>query len=256
MFMALLLFLSVAAGPVIVLGFKLQDRRKIRLLTTFSGAYVFSVTALHLLPEAFGGHTGHDHGHGHDHGFSTHLPGLLILAGFFLQLTLDYFSEGIEHGHAHVHEEDRGHLPVGVLFGLCIHAFLEGMPLGGADHGGISPSARQSLVAGIVMHNIPVSVVLMTLLLHQGIRLRPALWWMFVFACMSPLGMWLSDHIHVLSHYSHELMAVVVGIFLHISTTILFETGEEHRFNRLKVVAIVLGAGLALAGTLLIPHAH
>jgi zinc and cadmium transporter len=260
----LFLMLSVAAGPLIVWLFQPKDRRKIRLLTTFSGAYVFSLTALHLMPEAFGGRSGGQH---------LHLPGVLILAGFFLQLLLDYFSHGIEHGHAHIHGE-HGHMPWGVLLGLCIHAFVEGMPLGvgheemhhqhdhgdaGDDlheHGLISEGARNSLILGIIMHNIPVSIVLMTLLLHQGIRMRSALWWMFVFASMSPLGMYLGGRVGSLAQYSRELMAIVVGIFLHISTTILFETGEEHRFNRLKALAIVLGAGLALSGIWLHPHLH
>lgn len=249
-----ILLLSVAIGPVIVLWFQPQDRKKIRLLTTFSGAYVFSITALHLMPEAFGRHA---EGGESLAGIAEqgHLPGLLILAGFFIQLMLDYFSQGIEHGHAHVHE-DHGHLPVAVLGGLCVHAFIEGMPLGGHAEHGVSEEVRSSLLAGIFMHNVPVSIVLMTLLLHQGIRVRRALGWMLVFASMSPLGVLLSEQVHWFARYGRELMAVVVGIFLHISTTILFETGEEHRFNRLKVIAIVLGAGLALGALLLKPHVH
>jgi hypothetical protein len=41
-------------------------------------------------------------------------------------------------------------------------------------------------------------------------------------------------------------MAVVVGIFLHISTTILFESSENHRFNLIKFVVILMGAGFAV----------
>jgi hypothetical protein len=69
---------------------------------------------------------------------------------------------------------------------------------------------------------------------------------MLVFALMSPLGVGLSDLAEGLSKYSHELMAVVIGIFLHISTTILFERSDEHRFNRMKMLAIAAGAGIAV----------
>jgi hypothetical protein len=41
-------------------------------------------------------------------------------------------------------------------------------------------------------------------------------------------------------------MAVVIGIFLHISTTILFESYEEHRYNLYKLLTILAGAGLAM----------
>jgi hypothetical protein len=41
------------------------------------------------------------------------------------------------------------------------------------------------------------------------------------------------------------VMAMVVGIFLHISTTILFEADENHKFNWMKFSIIVLGALVA-----------
>jgi hypothetical protein len=40
------------------------------------------------------------------------------------------------------------------------------------------------------------------------------------------------------------VLAVVVGMFLHISTTIIFESTESHKFNLLKLLMIVAGAGL------------
>ena len=235
----LLLFLSVAVGVAVVLLFKPQDKRKIKVLISFAGAYIFTITVLHLLPEAYSA-TAVDPAvsvHG-DPGFSI---GLLVLAGFFVQLLLEFFSHGIEHGHAH--HDHSGTIPLGMMFGLCIHAFIEGMPLGGHLN---QEHSRQMLLAGIIIHNIPVSVVLLTMLLHNGVAQSKALLLMLIFALMSPLGAGLSDVAGNLSKYSHELMAVVIGIFLHISTTILFESSDEHRFNRLKMLAIALGAGLAI----------
>jgi formate/nitrite transporter FocA (FNT family) len=43
----------------------------------------------------------------------------------------------------------------------------------------------------------------------------------------------------------HVILAVVVGIFLHISTTIIFETSENHKFNLLKLVSILVGCAFA-----------
>jgi hypothetical protein len=39
-------------------------------------------------------------------------------------------------------------------------------------------------------------------------------------------------------------MAIVIGIFMHISTTILFESTESHRFNLAKGVAALVGIAL------------
>lgn len=46
--------------------------------------------------------------------------------------------------------------------------------------------------------------------------------------------------------FSEKIMGMVIGIFLHISTTILFESGDEHRFNFVKFITIVAGMGLAV----------
>jgi hypothetical protein len=44
----------------------------------------------------------------------------------------------------------------------------------------------------------------------------------------------------------HIILAIVVGMFLHISTTIIFETSENHKFNFVKLISILLGCGLAI----------
>ena len=49
-----------------------------------------------------------------------------------------------------------------------------------------------------------------------------------------------------LTNFFDIILAMVVGIFLHISTTILFESDEHHHFNIYKFIAIILGAGTAL----------
>jgi hypothetical protein len=40
-------------------------------------------------------------------------------------------------------------------------------------------------------------------------------------------------------------MAFVIGTFLHISTTILFENSEQHHFSKKKLLAVLVGIGLA-----------
>ena len=70
---------------------------------------------------------------------------------------------------------------------------------------------------------------------------------------MPLLGMWAYDSI---MHSSIELpggagtfMAavhgLVIGILLHVATTVLFESGEGHRFNLKKLCAVVIGLSIA-----------
>jgi zinc and cadmium transporter len=227
----LLLFLSVFLSAAAAYSLRLEDRVKIRLLTAFGGAYVFTITILHLLPEVF----------------REGKPGIsgFILTGFFIQVFLEYFSHGIEHGHAH-HEHKHGIVPMGIILGLCVHSFLEGMPLGSAGMGFPAEHAHRMLLAGIIMHNIPVSVVLVSMLRHD--ELPPVKIWMLMiaFALMSPLGALTSTFSKALMAYETQLAALVIGIFLHLSTTILFEASEAHRINRQKIVGIIIGAVLAI----------
>jgi zinc and cadmium transporter len=255
----LILFLSVAVGAVVVLFWQPRDRRTIKLLTAFGGAYILAITAMHLLPVVFGSNGG---GGINPAVSKTHLMGIWLLAGFFVQLILDYLSQGIEHGHAHHHAHD-GRVPWGMLIGLCIHAYLEGTPLAHGDHAGHDHAGHDhaadggvhgALLMGIVMHNVPVSIVFMSLLLHNGLSRIKALAVMGVFAVMSPLGMLTAELAKTLAGFQRELLAVVIGIFLHIATTILFEAGEEHRFNIQKFLAIVAGVGIAVTTSLF--HAH
>ncbi len=245
---ALLIF-SVFAAAITVLLFKPSDPTKLKLLIAFSGAYLLSITALHLLPEVF---IGDDRGA---------YFGSFVLAGFFTQVMLEFFSGGIEHGHAHTHRSSG--LPVGLMVGLCLHAFLEGMPLGsGHSHHGHDHSHDHShgdshgiepLLLGIVLHKYPVAMVFLAMLLNSGLSRPKAFGLLALFAAMAPLGTLLSS-VEVVGQYNRESLAIVIGIFLHVSTTILFESSEGHRFNAYKMMAIAAGLALSAAGMLLNAH--
>ena len=97
------LILSVLAGALAVLKFKLSEPRRIKLVTAFTGAYLISLTFLHMVPEVFAPHDHdadaghahhepanagvHDHEEHHHHTPPTGLIlGAFVLAGFFLQI--------------------------------------------------------------------------------------------------------------------------------------------------------------------------
>jgi zinc transporter ZupT len=90
----------------------------------------------------------------------------------------------------------------------------------------------------------------MTVLLSANISKTKAIFWLGVFALMSPLGTIFSYVLNVnfvasLGLYYNAIMAVVIGIFLHISTTILFESSDNHKFNMMKFAVIIAGACIA-----------
>lgn len=212
----------------------------LKLLLSFSGAYLFAISVLHLMPGVY-----QQGGAG---------IGVWIMAGFFIQIILEYFSEGIEHGHVHIHDHhhEHGSFPLSMMISLSLHSFLEGVPLAGGSSGISVHQHEHSLLYGIILHHIPVAFALVSMLHASGISRMTSLIYLTVFAVMAPLGALCgtilqqsqSDWLHVLSQ---PLMAIVIGIFLHISTTILFESGNDHRYNLYKMVAIITGGLLGLS---------
>ena len=63
---------------------------------------------------------------------------------------------------------------------------------------------------------------------------------------MTPLGVYSGHLFTELANYANEIMAIVIGIFLHISTTILFESTDGHKFSFQKILTIIVGALLAI----------
>ena len=221
----ILLFSSVIAGAIIVEIFNIKKSKNIQLLLTFSGAYLLAVSVLHLIPELF--HENHSEN-----------IGLFILGGFLIQILLEYFSQGIEHGHFHKSNV----IPFSVLISLSLHALLEGVPLGGHLH----HKAHNALLTGIVLHKLPVAIVLMTFFLQSNMKKSKAYFLLFLFAIMAPLGVFIGSIFADLAKFHNEIMAVVIGIFLHISTTILFESTDGHKFSFTKIITIIIGALLAV----------
>ena len=229
----ILLFIGPFAGGVFALGSSAKDERTLKLFLSFAGAYLFAVTVVHLIPETFAR--------------QNKYTGLLVLAGFLFQLFLEYFSEGIEHGHVHVHHHLKHHvMPLGILASLCLHSFMEGIPLGGLF--AIDSGARFPLLGGIMLHEFPAAFTLMSILRSIEIR-RNALFALLLFyALMAPLGAASSIYasIRVPDEIFSMFMAFVIGTFLHISTTILFENSEQHHMSTKKLYAVVAGLGMAL----------
>lgn len=213
----LALFTSVFIG--FGFGLLLKPRTKLlQLFLSFSGAYLLSITVLVLLPEVFKTQTKH--------------IGLFILLGIVLQTVLEFFSKGAEHGHIHKHDFAKK-IPWLIFISLSLHAFLEGIPLG--------LGSKQELLWAIIIHKIPVTIILVVFLQKSNLPKSLILTFILFFALMSPLGSLLGNKFYVLAEYEAQINAVIIGIFLHISTAILFESSENHKFNIKKFIAIILG---------------
>jgi len=62
---------------------------------------------------------------------------------------------------------------------------------------------------------------------------------------MTPLGSLASELLDITPNVIYSINAVVIGMFFHISTIILFESSEGHHFNLNKILMIITAVVLA-----------
>lgn len=230
----LALILTVVAGFFLSRFIPVKKKGVMRALVTFSGAFLFGITLIELLPVAYSS--------------NAELASYGILAGFFIQILIDFMSQGLEHGH--YHHFQKGKAPVMVMLGLGLHAVLEGIPVGfGGGH--LEQEVANHLLMAILAHKLPVAIILAGLLRGAGVSTLMQVVFVGSFALMSPLGMFIGSSGAWGSGAAVFLSGLAIGIFLHISTTILYESSESHSLNYQKLAYVVLGFLLALSTHLL-----
>ncbi|WP_136468857.1 ZIP family metal transporter [Flagellimonas onchidii] len=212
--------LAVWISFVFVQIAKPKDKKSIKLLLAFSGAFLLALTFFELLPEIY----------------EVQKPktvAVFILAGILLQVFLEFFSKGAEHGHVHL-DLKKDKFPLLLFLSLSIHALIEGVPI----------HENNSIIYGIIIHKIPVAIILSIFLVNSKLSKSRTIFFITVFSLMTPIGTYLAQT-NFMESYAFILNALVIGVFLHISTVILFESSQEHSFNLRKLLVIILGVGIA-----------
>ena len=215
----LLPIFAVFIGSLLIYLWRPKDLRSIKLLLAFSGAFLLGTTITSLIPSVFTN--------------GNEDISYLILAGIIIQIMLEQLSKGAEHGHIHTSEK---RIPLTLVTGLYLHALIEGFPI----------HRHNDLLWAIIIHKLPIAMLLTLAIWQTKVKFSKKVIILIGFAIMTPLGSYLNFYTPILQPYSLHITALVVGILLHISTTILFESSENHNFNISKLLVIVIGLGLSI----------
>lgn len=238
------LFLAPLLSGLLIFLVPSTRTKNFRLLLVFAGSYLFAITVTHILPELFRSSE------------NVQSTGMLVLAGFFLQQILEYFTSGIEHGHIHHHHGGEKKISALVLLAaLCLHAFLEGGIL--AEPRGFWPGYDPvAILIGIALHRAPAAFALMAVLSDQLKSRQRAVPYLVFFSLAAPAGLFISNFFADAALLNGAGMmaiyALVSGNFLHISTTIVFESSPDHHFNAKRLLVAVLGAVTAVGVELVV----
>ena len=216
------LILSVLLGVFLGKYFGGQQKFAKNLLVMSAG-FLITICINEVFPEIYGS--------------GEHNVGIFVIAGVLLQMLLESLTKGFEHGHFHHHHEEKNILPIALMVGMFIHAFLEGIPLANIKE------TTSPYLLGIVFHNLPISFILGTFLLGKNINKFS--WFIIaLFALASPMGMFFGDYFD--ENLQPYFLAIVGGIFLHISSVIIFESNKNHKMDWQKIFLVAAGVGLAL----------
>ncbi len=227
----ILLILSVLIGVFLgkYFGSKQQFAKNLLIL---SAGFLITICLNEVFPEVYKS--------------SDHNIGIFVILGVLIQMLLENLTKGFEHGHLHQHSDDHSIIPMALIAGLFVHAFIEGIPL---SH---QKETLSPYLLGILFHNIPISFVLGSFLTHSK-HFTPKFWIIvMVFALASPSGMLLGKYFD--EDLKVYFLATVGGIFLHISSVIIFESNKNHKMDWQKIVLVICGISLALVGRLFHHH--
>lgn len=225
-----LLILSVLVG--VVLGKFFGSKQSFaKYLLILSAGFLITICLNEVFPQVY---------HSENHNI-----GAWVIGGVILQMLLENLTKGFEHGHFHHHTDDAV-LPVALIVGMFIHAFIEGIPLANETE------VFSPYLQGIIFHNLPISFVLGAFLFRNK-KLSTFSWLIIIlFAVASPLGMLLGKYFN--ADWQPYFLAIVGGIFLHISSVIIFESNKNHNTDWTKIGLVILGVLLAMTAHLFHHH--
>ncbi len=227
----LLLGISVLPGAIIFHSSNTHFSKGVKPLLSLSGTFLLALSFCHLLPESYKS-LGYEAGN-------------FVLVGFFMQVILEYLTRGVEHGHYHSHGQFSQYFPILAIAGLTVHSVIESIPM---VHNHSHGHSHNNYLLGILMHKAPIALTLASILKSSPLGIKKSWIWFSLFCISAPATVLIGNTFGydnlIRESWQARFTAVAVGIFLHVSTTILFELEDGHKLKPSKLIAILLGLAI------------
>ncbi|MEH0007615.1 MAG: hypothetical protein V6Z82_02710 [Flavobacteriales bacterium] len=215
----LLLVASVMVGATLYLLFQAKFQPHLNTILTLSGGFLLAVTLREMLPESYAS--------------LGEQAAFWVVVGWLIQIVIEFFSQGFEHGHIRHFTEQKGRI---VITALLVHAIFDGIPARSHPH----------FLYAVLLHKVPISCMLVGLLVRERVSKMQLILSLGLFAAAAPLGAYL-DTLSWFVKNQMVILATASGVFLHISATILLESsGKYHQIKWVKAIALLIGLALGL----------
>ena len=226
------MFISLLGGFLPLM--RAWSQRALALLLSFSAGVLLGAVFFHMLPET--GRVLND------------AIGLPILAGFLLIFVMERFV------FVHACEEygcDIHQMGIPAFLGISLHSLLDGVALGA---GLILPQLGPVVLLAVIIHKMPDSMSISSILLAAGWNRRKIGMLNLLFSLTTPIGA-IVAYLFFRS-LSPENVAIAIGIsagtFLAIATAdILPQVHRIEQRNPMTLVFLAIGLTVSWAGTLI-----
>jgi zinc and cadmium transporter len=224
------MFISLLGGFLPLL--KTLSQRALALLLSFSAGVLLGAVFFHMLPE-----TGR---------VLNEAIGWPILTGFLLIFVMERFV--FVHA-CEEHECDIHQMGIPAFLGISLHSLIDGIALGA---GLMLPQLGPAVLLAVIIHKMPDSMSISTILLSAGWNRRKISLLNVLFSLTTPIGAILA-YLFFRS-LSEENVAVTIGIsagtFLAIATAdILPQVHRIEQRNPITLVFLAIGLSVSWMGT-------
>lgn len=231
LYLPTVIFVSLLGGFLPLL--REFSQRALALLLSFSAGVLLGAVFFHMVPE-----TGR---------LLSESLGWPILAGFLLIFVMErfVFVHACEELECDIHQ-----MGIPAFLGISLHSLLDGIALGA---GLILPQLGAVVLLAVIIHKMPDSISISSILLSAGWNRRRVAFLNFIFSLTTPLGAILA-YLFFRS-LSPENVAIAVGIsagtFLAIATAdILPQVHRIEQRNPMTLVFLLCGLTTSWLGRL------
>lgn len=231
MFLPLLILTLISASGLLLFLWKKVNRTILDLLIGLGAGSMLSIALVHILPESLE---------------ETPLAIYAFLAGFLII----YIIEEIltphvhDHGHGdHAHEdphEHYDHVAVVSFIAIFLHTLFDGLGIRAGM--GLSREIGYVILAGVAIHQIPVSLSLAALFRESKFRRQTQIVFLILFALAAPIGYLLSDLIlgQISPIFTGIATAFAGGSLLYVATADLLPVIHAQTRNKYLTVTLFL----------------
>ena len=224
------LFLISFVG-VILYFFQNINQKVLHLLIALGAGTMFSVALVHILPEAL-----------EESSYAVYAFALGFLFIYLLEEILTTHSHD-HHHHDHTHEdphEHYRHLVLVAWIAIFIHTLFDGLGIRAGFS--IDTKVGMSILAGVAIHQIPVSLSVASMLRESMMKRKTQISLMVIFALAAPLGFLISDGF--VEHLSPAMVGIATalagGSLLYVSNVELLPMIHSQSSRKMKYITVSL----------------